>query len=806
MLKPKILAQAVALAILLPGVSYAEFEISGEAKIEYDLFTSDGQVTGAAEEHDAFDAVKSEYSVKLFVNADVGEESAFHAELLLADDGEAASSRLEGGESYSQYDALREFYFDTTAAGWDLRLGKQQVVWGTADGIKLLDIINPTDFREINQNVSEDSRIPVWMINAEKYFDDGSSIQFILSEAQPNFIAGLDADGDAGAPFIFKGVDTITGSVNGFLGIAQDMGKTSGVFQTLLGMGGLTNLNQGPMALTTVSQFTVLGTGGMNKTFSMVGQGLQMAGTIDGDSDGFNEIVTMDAFGDGSNIMQFAGPVQADPNNALLNVVFLPFMNGLQTGNMVLDMASNSSGDLLTNFIGYMTQLETAYMGGVGIDFDGVGGEDITNAQIGTALNELGTQMYSAVAGGMGLDPSDPMTAVAIATAFGINPPTANPADADTIAFNNAIKGAAITGMGQTFFSNSSTNQFTGTLDTENPTSAFDYMGNTTFGTFDAFIGMTTEYRKEYETDPFSESNLGFRYKASTEGGTNYSLNYAYRWDSNPYVDLHWEDSAGGELSVNKMVSSMDALGQPLDFDGDGTADSPNPEAYTVTTLYMTDENGDVFNSQSGANPAKLVFEEKLNQISTLGASFDTTLDGASIPVVIRGEFSYDVATKQPVIDLDELGIGNLTEALKMEDADMFKYVLGVDITVMTNMLVSTQLIQFHNLDYIDEGNRYTGDFSSMHLTNGMNKGDEVETYVSLFLSKPFGSDVQHRWNNIVIFENEGGYWNRFDVEYSFNDEMVGTIEYNKYWGDENTTFGQFEDSSNLQLGFKYIF
>ena len=77
---------------------------------------------------------------------------------------------------------------------------------------------------------------------------------------------------------------------------------------------------------------------------------------------------------------------------------------------------------------------------------------------------------------------------------------------------------------------------------------------------------------------------------------------------------------------------------------------------------------------------------------------------------------------------------------------------------------------------------------------------------MTFFLSKPFGSDVQHRWNNITIAENGGGYWNRFDVEYSFNDEMLGTLEWNKYWGDEDTTFGQFEDSSNLQLGFKFIF
>ncbi|MDJ0881096.1 MAG: RNA polymerase-associated protein rapA, partial [Gammaproteobacteria bacterium] len=155
------------------------------------------------------------------------------------------------------------------------------------------------------------------------------------------------------------------------------------------------------------------------------------------------------------------------------------------------------------------------------------------------------------------------------------------------------------------------------------------------------------------------------------------------------------------------------------------------------------------------------------------------------------------------------------------EEADFFKYVLGVDVTVMTNLLISTQLIQFLNLDYVDDktdanGNPctgpsdncgiYTGDFSSMSVDNSLNKGDEVETFISFFLSKPFGSDVQHRWNNITIAENGGGYWNRFDVEYSFNDEMLGTLEWNKYWGDEDTTFGQFEDSSNLQLGFKFIF
>jgi len=133
-------------------------------------------------------------------------------------------------------------------------------------------------------------------------------------------------------------------------------------------------------------------------------------------------------------------------------------------------------------------------------------------------------------------------------------------------------------------------------------------------------------------------------------------------------------------------------------------------------------------------------------------------------------------------------------------------YVLGVDVTVLTNLLVSTQLIQFFNLDYVDQPGRYTGDFSTLHLTNGMNKGDEVETFVSFFLSKPFGDSYQHRWNNIIIAENGGGYWNRADMEYSFNDFFIGTAEANFYFGDEDTQFGQFEKSSNFQLGLKYLF
>ena len=91
-------------------------------------------------------------------------------------------------------------------------------------------------------------------------------------------------------------------------------------------------------------------------------------------------------------------------------------------------------------------------------------------------------------------------------------------------------------------------------------------------------------------------------------------------------------------------------------------------------------------------------------------------------------------------------------------------------------------------------------------MSNDLQKGYKNKEFYSLFLSKPFGPSDEHRWNNIVMYEEGGGYWNRFDVEYSFTDNLIGTGEWNQYWGDEDTQFGQFKKSSNVQLGLRYLF
>lgn len=57
---------------------------------------------------------------------------------------------------------LRDFYFEWQGRRSLFRLGKQHIVWGRLDGIKVLDVINPQEFREFILDDFGDSRIGLW--------------------------------------------------------------------------------------------------------------------------------------------------------------------------------------------------------------------------------------------------------------------------------------------------------------------------------------------------------------------------------------------------------------------------------------------------------------------------------------------------------------------------------------------------------------------------------------------------------------------------------------------------------------------
>ncbi|MDO8634683.1 MAG: hypothetical protein Q7R34_00355, partial [Dehalococcoidia bacterium] len=86
----------------------------------------------------------------------------------LRSDSDQWSRDYEGSrDNLSTEYKMRELVMDATLGKWNFRIGKQQVVWGEADGLRLMDIINPLDMRRqfVTRNW-EDIRIPQTMVKA----------------------------------------------------------------------------------------------------------------------------------------------------------------------------------------------------------------------------------------------------------------------------------------------------------------------------------------------------------------------------------------------------------------------------------------------------------------------------------------------------------------------------------------------------------------------------------------------------------------------------------------------------------------
>jgi len=667
-------------AVFSASTAFAEAEVTGKIVHESAKFTNAGIGIGAATtsiqtaNSHGKDAFKTETSARIYVDGDVTDTATYHVELNLMKDSKGVG-KYDGNESYTQRDVLREAYVDTETNGYSIRAGKQQVVWGTADGMKLLDNINPTDYSEMAQNQMEDSRMPVWMVNAEKEVESGGSWQLIVSEAKGNKIAGMGissgvatshTNGDAGHAFIMKGADTLTGKVHGFLNIAPALGKVATFFAS------------GGQGLASITATAANGNTGMQNLIASYSD------------DTVNEFVT-------DNITR-AATVASTVGD------YRDFRSLCANGNSSIYCEANDLDIIAEN--------STAY----------------ANGQNGSVTNLIDAN----AAGDAGWD-------------------------------------------------------------TTNANSMFEYMDQATFGTFASFVNL----KSEYVVEKASGINTGLRYKGATEDGLNYSMNLLKHTDSMPHATVDFVDSSGNLLYMSANTTNNTvrlykdaALSSLHEVNADGSA-----------TMRITEKHADV---------------------TTIGGSFDTAIETAQLgPVVLRGEFTYDKDVMTPVVDKAQLRIGNAVAALTSQKADRFSYVLGADITAMTNMMVSAQIIQIRNLDYVDStttidasvagitdvvGARYTADPTTMHLTNGLQKAEENKEFYSLFLSKPFGASGEHRWNNIFMFEENGGKWNRLDAEFSIDDDTQATIEYNKYWGNENTQFGQLAKSSNIQVGVKYSF
>ena len=81
-------------------------------------------------------------------------------------------------EKDSPVAAVREFYFDMGSQNWDARLGKQYIIWGVLEGVRIVDEMNPMDFRELILPDLLDYRISQWSAKVDYYTSRGD-LQFV---------------------------------------------------------------------------------------------------------------------------------------------------------------------------------------------------------------------------------------------------------------------------------------------------------------------------------------------------------------------------------------------------------------------------------------------------------------------------------------------------------------------------------------------------------------------------------------------------------------------------------------------------
>lgn len=87
----------------------------------------------------------------------------------------------------------RQLYADWFTSNYDVRIGKQNIIWGQSTGAFVNDILTPVDLREFLTQSPADLRVGLTALNIQRYF--GSNyLQFVLSPAiQPDKLPRSDS-------------------------------------------------------------------------------------------------------------------------------------------------------------------------------------------------------------------------------------------------------------------------------------------------------------------------------------------------------------------------------------------------------------------------------------------------------------------------------------------------------------------------------------------------------------------------------------------------------------------------------------
>jgi hypothetical protein len=185
----------VAICFFLCGAAYAENNFSYYGYLKNETALGLNNLNSDLNKQKEIFMLAGEYKV----NPDLvffGKAKYFYDFAYTRDEMDRAAHYME---HVQRTEWLRDCYMDYTNGPWFLRLGKQQIAWGQADGIAILDRVNPVDLREFWLPDMEDIRIPLWMLNINYSPKVNSNLQFLMI---PDFEESQAAP--PGSPFTFR--------------------------------------------------------------------------------------------------------------------------------------------------------------------------------------------------------------------------------------------------------------------------------------------------------------------------------------------------------------------------------------------------------------------------------------------------------------------------------------------------------------------------------------------------------------------------------------------------------------------------
>jgi len=91
-------------------------------------------------------------------------------------------------------DAILGWRGSVGGARLDLALGKQQVVWGQSIGLRILDVVNPQDYREFLLDDFNDARLTTFGLNAEAWIEGWTLQAMVFPDFEPNRLPARDGE------------------------------------------------------------------------------------------------------------------------------------------------------------------------------------------------------------------------------------------------------------------------------------------------------------------------------------------------------------------------------------------------------------------------------------------------------------------------------------------------------------------------------------------------------------------------------------------------------------------------------------